>query len=81
MAEISYNVFLNGPFPASFCFIFVFSIQLTKTMFKINFADDGIRTADLRCQKQLLRQLSHTTAPTMLVLILFTAAADVTQPV
>ena len=63
MAEISYNVFLNGPFPASFCFIFVFSIQLTKTMFKINFADDGIRTADLRCQKQLLRQLSHNHCP------------------
>ena len=55
------NVFLNGPFPAPFFFIFVFSIQLTVNKCSINFADDWIRTADLWYQKQPLYQLSYTT--------------------
>ena len=51
----------NGPFPASFFFIFVFSIQLTVNKCSINFADDWIRTADLWYRKRPLYQLSHTT--------------------
>ena len=31
-----------GPFPASFFFIFVFSIQLAVNKYSINFADDWI---------------------------------------
>ena len=32
-------------------------------MFNIFFADNGIRTADLRCQKRPLSQLSHNHGP------------------
>ena len=56
----------NGPPTASFCFIFVFSIQLTvnKQMFNIFiFADDWIRTADLWNWKRPLYQLSHNHCP------------------
>ena len=53
----------NGPFPASFFFIFVFSIQLTVNKCSINFADDWIRTADLWYQKRPLYQLSHNHCP------------------
>ena len=53
--------FKNGPFPASFIFIFVFSIQLTVNKCSINFADDWIQTADLWHWKRPLYQLSHTT--------------------
>ena len=37
----------NGPFPATFFFIFVFSIQLTANVQYNFFADDWIRTVDL----------------------------------
>ena len=50
-----------GPFPASFFFILVFSIQLTVNKCKIFFANDWIRTADLWYRKWPLYQLSHTT--------------------
>ena len=49
----------NGPFQASFFFIFVFSTQLTVNKCSINFDDGLIRTADLWYWKQLLYQLSH----------------------
>ena len=49
-----------GPFPASFFFIFVFSIQL---IVHINFADDWIRTADLWFWKRPLYQLRHNHFP------------------
>ena len=61
--------FKNGPFPASFFFIFVFSIQLTVNKCSINFADGWIRTADLRYRKQPLYQLSRTTAQFTLIVI------------
>ena len=48
----AFNIFLNGPSPASFSFIFV----------HIKFADDWIRTVDLLCRKRPLYQLSQTTA-------------------
>ena len=51
--------FKNGPFPASFFFIFIFSIQLTVYKCSINFAKDWIPTADLWYWKQPLYQLSH----------------------
>ena len=57
------NGFLNGPFPGSFFFIFVFSIQLTVNKCSINFADDWIRTADLWNRKRSLYQLSHNHCP------------------
>ena len=50
-----------GPFPATFFIIFVFSIQL---IVHINFADDWIWTADLRCWKWPLYQLRHNHFPT-----------------
>ena len=53
--------FKNGPFPASFFFVFVFSIQLTVNKCSIYFANDWIRTADLWYRKRPLYQLSHTT--------------------
>ena len=54
----------NGPFPASFSFIFVFSIQLTVNKCSIKtFADDLIRTADIWYHKRPFYQLSHNTAP------------------
>ena len=43
------KVVFDGPFPASFSFIFAFSIQ--QTMYNKNSADDWIRTADLWRQK------------------------------
>ena len=54
--------FLNGPFPASVFFIFVFSIQLTANKCSINFADDWIRTADLVSEATALPTEPHTTA-------------------
>ena len=57
------HCFLNGPFPASFFFIFVFSIQLTVNKCLINSADDWIRTADLWHCKRPLYQLSHNHCP------------------
>ena len=62
-------VFLkNGPFPASFFFIFVFSInsnwqQLTVNKCSVNFANGWIRTADLWYRKRPLYQLSHNHCP------------------
>ena len=56
-----------GPFPASFFFILVFSIQL---IVQINFADDWIRTADLWCRKQPLYQLHHNHFPNDYFLLL-----------
>ena len=53
--------FKNGPFPTSFCLFFIFSIQLTAKWILI-FADDWIRTADLRNWKRPLYQLSHNSA-------------------
>ena len=51
----------NGPFPASFFFIFVFSITVdSKCSIKI-FAEGWIQTADLWSQKRPLYQLSHNT--------------------
>ena len=49
-----------GPFPASFFFIFVFSILL---IVQLNFADDWVRTADLWCGKRPLYQLRHNHFP------------------
>ena len=49
--------------PASFFFIFVFSIKLTVNNCSINFADDWIRTVDLWYQKRPLYQLSHNHWP------------------
>ena len=58
-----FTVFIkNGPFPASFSFIFVLSIQLTVNVQYNFFANDWIRTADLWNQKRLLYQLRHTAA-------------------
>ena len=53
----------NGPFQASFFFIFVFSIQLRANKCSINFADEWIRTADLWYWKWPLYQLSHNHCP------------------
>ena len=39
--------FLNGPIPASFFFIFVFSRLMTANKCSKKFADDWIQTADL----------------------------------
>ena len=50
------SLFLNGPIPASFFFIFVFSLLCNCLNFFANF---GIQTADLWCWKQLLCQLCH----------------------
>ena len=55
-------VFINGPFPASFFFIFVFSIQLTINVW-FKYADDWIRTEDLYCWKRPLYQLSQNHCP------------------
>ena len=64
--DVQSQVFLKiGPFPASFFFIFVFSIQL---IVHINFADDCIRTADLWCRKRPLYQLHHNHFPQSQVL-------------
>ena len=52
----------NGPFPASFFFILVFSVQLIEN----KSANDWIRTADLWYQKQLLYQLRHNHCPTFI---------------
>ena len=61
------EVFLNGPFSASFFFIFVFLIhsgQLTIVQYiKKFFANDWIRTADHWYRKQPLYQLSHNHCP------------------
>ena len=57
------NIFLNVPFPASFLFIYVFSIQLTVNDQYNLFADDWIRTVDLWYWKRLLYQLSHNHFP------------------
>ena len=52
---IVHHCFLsNGPFTASFFFIFVILIQLV-----VDYADDWIRTADLWCRKRLFYQLHH----------------------
>ena len=40
-------------------------------MFNIFFADNGIRTADLRCQKRPLSQLSHNHGPFKILILLF----------
>ena len=65
---ISYCFFKkNGPFPASFFFIFVFSIQLTVKKCSINFAKDWNRTVDFWYQKQPLYQLSHTTTAQLVI--------------
>ena len=61
--NLSLSLFLNGPFAASFFFIFIFSIQLTVNKCSINFADDWIRTADLWYRKRPLYQLSHNHFP------------------
>ena len=63
-------VFKNGPFQASFFFIFVFSIQLTVNKCSINFADDWSRTADLWYRKRPLYQLSHTTTAQLVACLL-----------
>ena len=63
--------FLNGPFTASFFFIFVFSRQLTiNVQYKYN-SDDWIRTADLWCLKWPLYQLSHNHCPTLMLINCF----------
>ena len=49
-----------GPFPASFFFFFVFSIQL---IVHINFAYDWIRTLDSLCRRRPLYQLRHNHFP------------------
>ena len=59
------TIFKSGPFPASFLFIFVFSIQLIINKCSINFADDWSRTADLWYRKRPLYQLSHNHFPTL----------------
>ena len=51
---------LNGPFPASFFFIFVFAIQL---IVHEKFANDCIKTADLWCPKWPIYQLRHNHCP------------------
>ena len=58
----------NGPFPASFSFIFVFSIQLTVNV-QYFFADDWIRTSDLLNWKRQLCQLRHNHCPSILFFI------------
>ena len=56
-------LFQNGPFPASFFFIFVFSTVNSKYVKFKNLADDWIQTADLWYWKQPLCQLSHNHCP------------------
>ena len=56
---LTYSFLKNGPFPASFSFIFVFSLQLTVNVKYINFADDWIQTSDLWSRKRPLYQLSR----------------------
>ena len=51
-----------GPFPASFFFIFVVSVQLLKQLKVNKFAYDWIWTVDLWCRKLPPYQLRHTTA-------------------
>ena len=63
------HIFLKkGPFPASFSFIFVFSIQLTVNV-QYFFADDWIRTSDLLNWKRQLCQLRHNHCPSILFFI------------
>ena len=52
----------NGSLPASFTFIFVFSIQEY-----INCANDWIRSADLWCRKWPLYQLRHSPQPLSMI--------------
>ena len=61
------NKIINGPFLASFSFIFVFSIQLTVNKCSIYkfLHDDWIRTADLWYRKRPLYQLRHDHCPTI----------------
>ena len=51
----------NVPFPASFSFIYAFSIELTVNQCFYKIAHDWIRTADLWCRirNRRLNQLSH----------------------
>ena len=67
MLNILKCFFKNGPFPVSFFFIFIFSIQLTVKKCSINVADDWIQTVDLWYWKWLLYQLSHNHCPKVFV--------------
>ena len=56
--------FFNGPFLASFySFIFVFATNSWHKLNSKNFADVGIRSADLWCWRQPLCQLRHNHGP------------------
>ena len=64
--SIANSFFLKiGPFPASFFFIFDFSIKL---IVYINFTDDWIWTANLWCRKRPLYQLRHNHFPSWQIL-------------
>ena len=52
----------NGPFPATFSFVFSIQLTLYKVQYK-SFANDWIRTADFWIWKQPLYQLSHNHCP------------------
>ena len=51
--------FFKWATPGLFCFIFVFSLQLTVNKCTYKFVDGWIQTADLWCRKRWLYQLSH----------------------
>ena len=61
--EILFQFFLNGPFPASFFFIFIFSMSFLMQLIVNNISDDWIRTTDLWCRKRPLYQLRHNHCP------------------
>ena len=58
-----FSIFLNGPFPASFFFIFIFSMSFLMQLIVNNISDDWIRTTDLWCRKRPLYQLRHNHCP------------------
>ena len=63
-AQVNQKIFFKLAIPG-LCFLYfrLFNTVDSKQMFKLNFADDWILTADLWYCKWPLYQLSHTTAP------------------
>ena len=57
------NIFLNGPFLASFSLFSSFQYTVDSKQIYVIFADDWIRTADLWYHKWPLYQLTHNHCP------------------
>ena len=58
-------------FPGLFFLFLSFQYCWQQTIFNKNFADDGIRTADLLCRNWPLTQLSHNHCPTKTIWVNF----------